>query len=214
MIVRDGKARGITIAVLLASLLAVGSTASMQVNANTAMIWTDKDDYSPGETVTIYGSGFLPNSSITITIVQPSGTVDSVMIDASDANGEFVAYYVIDNADPVGMYSVTATDGTNTASTTFTDAPKVGSVSVSPTSRTVTAGNSTTYTVTVNRGSGPGSSGNFNANLTIVDSTLPASVTANFSPNPVELQSSDNSKTSTLTYPQVLAHQLVITHLK
>ncbi|MBS7639993.1 MAG: hypothetical protein QW804_00940, partial [Candidatus Bathyarchaeia archaeon] len=34
-------------------------------------IWTDKSDYSPGETVTIYGEGFTPNTTITITIQRP-----------------------------------------------------------------------------------------------------------------------------------------------
>lgn len=42
-------------------------------------------------------------------------------------------YYTIDNANPIDLYTITASDGTNTVITTFTDAPKVGSVSVSPT---------------------------------------------------------------------------------
>ncbi len=39
-------------------------------------------------------------------------------------------YYTIDNADPIDLYTITASDGTNTVITTFTGA-KVGSVSVS-----------------------------------------------------------------------------------
>jgi hypothetical protein len=165
------------------------------------MIWTDKEDYSPGETVTIYGSGFNANAEITITIVQPNGTKDTITDVDSDENGSFTAYYVIDNDDPVGLYTVTATDGTNIASTTFTDAPKVGSVTVlpaSPDSNIVTAGGTATYTVTVNRGSGPGSPGAFTANLSIVGS-LPSGTTATFDPNPVSFGPGDSSKTSTLT---------------
>jgi hypothetical protein len=188
------RVKGIVIAI--ASILIL-STAVMSVSADTAMIWTDKEDYSPGETVSIYGSGFNANAEITITIVQPNGTVDTITAN-SDENGSFTAYYVIDNDDPVGLYTVTATDGTNTASTTFTDAPKVGSVSVSPTSNTVTAGGTATYTVTVNRGSGPGSGGAFTANLSIVGS-LPSGTIATFNPNPVSFGPGDSSKTSTLT---------------
>jgi uncharacterized protein YfaS (alpha-2-macroglobulin family) len=129
------RVKGIVIAI--ASILIL-STAVMGVSADTAMIWTDKEDYSPGETVTISGSGFNANAEITITIVQPNGTEDTITAN-SDDNGSFNAYYVIDNDDPVGLYTVTATDGTNTASTTFTDdSNKVGSVTVSPTSNTVT----------------------------------------------------------------------------
>jgi uncharacterized protein YfaS (alpha-2-macroglobulin family) len=186
--------KGIVIAI--ASILIL-STAVMGVSADTAMIWTNKEDYSPGETVTIYGSGFNANAEITITIVQPNGTKDTITVN-SDENGSFTATYDIDNDDPVGTYTVTATDGTNTASTTFTDAPKVGKVTVSPTSNTVTAGNTVTYTVTVNRGSGPGSSGEFRADLDIVGS-LPSGTTAFFSPNPVRFTPRDDFKTSTLT---------------
>jgi len=101
---------------------------------------------------------------------------------------------IIDNDDPIGLYTVTATDGSNTAYTTFTDAPKVSSVSVSPTSNTVTAGGSVTYTVTVYRGLGQDS---FDATLSI-DGTLPNGTTAIFNPNHVSF-SSTSSKTSTLT---------------
>jgi hypothetical protein len=151
----DNMSKGIVIAI--ASILIL-STAVISVSADTASIWTDKNDYSPGETVTIYGSGFNANAEITITIVQPNGTKDTITAN-SDGNGSFNAYYVINNDEPVGLYTLTSTDVNNTASTTttFTDAPKVGSVSVSPTSNTVTTGNTATYTVTVNRGTGSGS---------------------------------------------------------
>jgi hypothetical protein len=191
------RVKGIVIAI--ASILIL-STAVMSVSADTAMIWTDKEDYSPGDTVTIYGSGFNANAEITITIVQPNGTVDTITDVYSDENGSFNAYYVINNDDPVGLYTVTATDGTNTASTTFTDSSnKVGSVSVLPTSNTVTAGGTATYTVTVNRGLGNAASGAFDANLSIDESTLPSDTTATFNPNTVHFTPTDNSQTSTLT---------------
>jgi hypothetical protein len=134
------RVKGIVIAI--ASILIL-STAVMGVSADTAMIWTDKEDYSPGEIVTIYGSGFNANAEITITIVQPNGTVDTITDVDSDDNGSFIAYYVIDNDDPVGLYTVTATDGNNTASTTFTDA-----INMSCTPNPVTLGNSVTCNAT------------------------------------------------------------------
>jgi hypothetical protein len=133
------RVKGIVIAI--ASILIL-STAVMSVSADTAMIWTDKEDYSPGETVSIYGSGFNANAEITITIVQPNGTKDTITVN-SDENGSFTAYYVIDNDDPVGLYTVTATDGTNTAITTFTDA-----INMSCTPNPVTLGNSVTCNAT------------------------------------------------------------------
>lgn len=181
--------------ILVLALLGSMGVGSAYVNAENAMIYTDKDDYSPGETVTIYGSGFNASASIQITIQQPNGSIDNITT-TSDANGNFAAYYTIDNTDPIGLYTITASDGTNTASTTFTDAPKVGSVNVSPTSSTVNTGNSTT--LTVKRGSGGGSGGAFSATLSIVG-TLPSGVTAIFNPNTVSFASSDNSKQSTLT---------------
>lgn len=184
--------------IILAITLLSMVVGSVYVNADDAMIWTDKDDYAPGDTVTIYGSGFNADASIQITIQQPNGSIDYITT-TSDADGNFTAYYTIDNADPIGLYTITASDGTNTAITTFTDAPKVGSVSVSPTNNTVNAGQSATYTVTVNRGSGSGSSGSFSATLTIVNSNLPSGVTVTFAPNPVSFGSQDNSKQSTLT---------------
>lgn len=78
--------------------------------------------------------------------------------------------------------------------------PKVGTVSVGAQIGTLTFGTagSVTYLVTVNRGSGGGSSGTFTANLSIT-SSLPAGVTATFSPNPIPFTPTDDSKTSTLT---------------
>ncbi len=78
--------------------------------------------------------------------------------------------------------------------------PKVGSVTVAAQIGTLTYGTagSATYTVTVNRGTIPGSSGGFTATMSVT-STLPSGVTASFSPNPVSFTSPQNSRTTTLT---------------
>jgi hypothetical protein len=86
--------------------------------ATSATIWTDKADYSPGETVTIFGSGFLASAEVTITIERPNKWLDTVYA-VTDNVGSFTCTYLLNGIE--GTYTVTATDGTNTASTTFTD---------------------------------------------------------------------------------------------
>ena len=86
-----------------------------------AVISTDKLDYSPGETVTIYGSGFGPAAAVTVEVVRPDGTVNPPSWSVTaDGSGDFTTVYQLDGI--TGTYAVTATDGTNTATTTFTDA--------------------------------------------------------------------------------------------
>ncbi|MCP8307244.1 MAG: hypothetical protein H3Z53_03685 [archaeon] len=97
------------------------SYAPISVNeATQAVIWTDKQDYTPGETVTIFGSGFLANSDVTVTIERPDRTIDTVYA-LTDDFGSFTCTYQLDGIE--GTYIVNATDGTNTATTTFTDKP-------------------------------------------------------------------------------------------
>jgi hypothetical protein len=83
-----------------------------------AMIWTDKPDYSPGNTVIISGSGFQANTVITIAIMYPDSSVHTYYA-WTDGSGAFNCAYPLDGI--LGTYTVTATDGTNTATTTFTD---------------------------------------------------------------------------------------------
>jgi hypothetical protein len=85
-----------------------------------ASIWTDKEDYSSEETVTIYGSGFLANANVTITITAPNSSV-AIIYAMTDDSGNFTAEYKLNGME--GTYNVTATDGTNTATTTFAESP-------------------------------------------------------------------------------------------
>lgn len=95
--------------------------------ATQAVIWTDKQDYSPGETVTIFGEGFLANVDVTVAIERPDGTIDEVYA-LTDDFGSFTCTYQLDGI--AGTYTVTATDGTNTAATTFTDAKPTFSITI------------------------------------------------------------------------------------
>jgi len=186
---------------LLIALFAVFALSMTMMSLRgyaSASIWTDKSDYTPGETVIIYGSGFISNAPVTITISRPDSTVDTIYA-STDGSGAFSCSYQMDGIE--GTYTVTATDGTNTAGPiTFTDGNTVGSVSVSPGSVTVTQGTTASYTVTVYRKSGSGG-GAFDATLSVEnpDPGFPSGST--FTPNPVHFGSSDASKTSTLTVP-------------
>jgi hypothetical protein len=77
------------------------------------------------------------------------------------------------------------------------------SLSVSPASRTVTRGNSTTYTVTITR------SGGFAASVSLSAGGLPGGTTGTFSPNPAATTSTlsvrTSSSTPTGTYPLTIS---------
>ncbi|MGA2682546.1 MAG: hypothetical protein ABSF44_12190, partial [Candidatus Bathyarchaeia archaeon] len=94
--------------------------SSIQVKGQIATIWTDKPDYHPGDVVTIYGTGFMSNADVAINVTkQADGSVSSFNV-ISDSNGNFTATYQIDNFG-APLFDVTATDGMNIATTTFTD---------------------------------------------------------------------------------------------
>ena len=92
-----------------------------------ASVYTDKTDYTPGETVYISGYGFSSNSVVNIRILRPDGVTDVCpmvgrcgSLYVTDGTGSFSNYaYVLDGI--TGTYTVTATDGINSAQITFTD---------------------------------------------------------------------------------------------
>jgi hypothetical protein len=91
---------------------------------------TDKEDYAPGETVTITGEGFLPSTVYTIVVIRPDGSIvtgDGTFVPGSDsvlsnASGNFTYSYILNGIE--GTYRVKAVDedGNTVASTSFTDA--------------------------------------------------------------------------------------------
>ena len=83
-----------------------------------AKIWTDKADYFFFEIVTIYGTGFTPDASVTVTLSTPTAFVKEWTV-VADGSGAFQTQYFEGLGEP--DYIVSATDGTITASTTFTD---------------------------------------------------------------------------------------------
>src|SRR3989442_12404717 len=175
-------------------------------NGNTAAtVKTDKEDYAPGEVVTITGSGWQPGEAVTLELhedLDHDADTDQTLTTTADSSGNILSREFAPDEHDLGVrFYLTATGQTSrlVAQTTFLDSPKVGSVTVGAQSPDpVTSGSSAAFTITVFRGSGGGSSGNFTATLSIT-TALPSGASASFSVNPVALASSENSKTSTLT---------------
>jgi cytochrome c peroxidase len=88
-----------------------------------------------------------------------------------------------------GPITVTTLDGTATTAASFTVSSAPFALGATPSSQTVSAGASTSFTVTISRTAG------FADNLTFSVTGLPAAATASFSPNPT----SGNSSTMTVT---------------
>ncbi|HET9326019.1 MAG TPA: immunoglobulin-like domain-containing protein [Candidatus Eisenbacteria bacterium] len=171
--------------------------------AQTPTVSTDKEDYVPGEIVHISGSGWLPGETVMMILFETPENPDVRMLTAvADSSGSFTNEEFSPVERDMGVtFTLVATGQTSgwTAQTVFTDGPKVGSVSVgSPSTSQLCPGSTVTYSVTVQRGTGPGSSGNFNAALT-VPSGLPAGVTASFSPGSLPFPPGQNTNGSTLT---------------
>jgi len=112
----------LSIAVALCMLLVAMTVMSGPARASTPTVWTDKADYAPSQTPIISGSGFAASADITVTVLRPDGVLDSLYSMSDDA-GNFACSYQLDGI--MGTYLVTATDGVNTATTTFTDALQV-----------------------------------------------------------------------------------------
>ncbi|MFH1770016.1 MAG: hypothetical protein ABH828_00490, partial [archaeon] len=106
-----------------------------------ASIWTTdvagnlKDDFAPEEDVYIQGEGFLPGEAIDISLLRPDESIPETCLaddpdncywrynglQTADASGLFTYIYHLNGV--LGLYSVTASDGTNEASTEFYDTP-------------------------------------------------------------------------------------------
>jgi len=180
-------------AILVMVLLAMPAIAASCTTTGSYNVCTDKEDYSPEQTVHITGTGFTPDTQYSVRVTRPDSSI--VTGDGSfyswrttydeittDSEGSFQYDYVLDGIAGTYLIEVLDSDNNVLATHTFTDAPKVGSVTVSPQTGTLTQGTagSATYTITVNRGSGGGSSGDFNAKLSFI-TTLPTGATASFS---------------------------------
>jgi LPXTG-motif cell wall-anchored protein len=84
-------------------------TVNIFGNYNTVTIIINNIVVLPGGTVVIVGQGFLPNSTVTVTVASDPYVAGTPL---SDANGDFTLEFAAPTE--VGQHTVTATDGTNT----------------------------------------------------------------------------------------------------
>src|SRR5881394_1154624 len=103
---------------------------------NAARIWTDKDDYLPGDNVILSGSGWKPNENVYLYAVDDTTdawTYGSTV--TADANGGFVVdpYFVVQLVQQGAHFSVSAVGAQSAmqADVKFTDA-NLGTVTVTP----------------------------------------------------------------------------------
>src|ERR1041384_3472944 len=94
-----------------------------------ATLTTDKDDYSPGQTVIITGSGFAPGETVSVVIKHVDGTTNPPISHGpwtavANSSGGLSTTWVVCSTDCVGaLLDVVATGTTSfvTASARFTD---------------------------------------------------------------------------------------------
>ena len=171
-------------------------------NNDGALVHTDTNDYPPGTTVVITGSGWAPGETITLTLHEdPLVDADRVLTATTDASGNFTNTDFAPEEHDLDVRFVLTAVGQSSgrrAQTTFTDG-QPQKVTLAPSSMTVAAGSSAGYSASVTMG------GNSNAcTITLeVITALPSGVGASFNDNPVALPngsgSSNFSRTLTLT---------------
>ena len=163
-------------------------------------VTTDKDDYYPGETVIITGTGWDAGETVELRLEHLfTDHEDDLFFTTANANGDiYFDGYVVDIQELGEVFTLTATglSSGKMATHVFTDSPKVGSVVIGAQTPHGTIPDAVTYSITVNRGVGGGA---FTADLYLLSPTFPGSVTYDFTPSTVSLPNATNSAVSVLT---------------
>jgi hypothetical protein len=164
-----------------------GTTAT-----STPTITSDKDDYAPGELVTLTGSNWQPGESVHINVDDDQTKTWNRDVDVTaDASGNISDSFNLPDWF-VATYKVTATgDRSGTVTYGFTDA-NPSDIVLTPTNNTVERSGSATYDVRVLMGGS-----NANCTTTLSASGLPTGANASFSgANP---RTGNSNYTSTMT---------------
>src|SRR5262249_42443597 len=97
-----------------------GTTAFVEREAASADISVDNGYYHAGDTVTVTGSGFEHNATITLTISDPEAVFEDRTVTAqADDLGDFTADFVAAPPGNPETHIVSADDGTTTASNSY-----------------------------------------------------------------------------------------------
>ena len=89
-----------------------------------ATVKTDQEDYAPGTTVTITGSGWEPGESVALTLVEaPLLDTHPLLNVTADENGDIITTEFVPDEHDIGIrFYLTAYGSVSQARTTFTDA--------------------------------------------------------------------------------------------
>ncbi|RYG23438.1 HYR domain-containing protein [bacterium] len=164
---------------------AIGASAILAAGPT---VVTDKQDYSPGQTAYIAGSGFHPNETITLRVVHTNGVAEpgnghEPFTVTTDANGEFHSQWYVDPDDSAGAtFKVTATCGEGLfAEYEFTDSALANLVVQSGQSPvSIQPGQSATYVLRLSKTPAGGGNSDISGNWSFTG--LPAGASASISP--------------------------------
>lgn len=103
------------------ALVAVVMTVGLFAGPARADVWTDKNVYHAGDTVSISGNGMQAGESVGINVSLPDGSLAQHHDVLADGQGNFSDSYTLPSDAPSGDYTVVATgaDSGNTFTTTF-----------------------------------------------------------------------------------------------
>jgi len=105
-------------------LLLATVTVMPMVSAQALTVQTDKDVYGPGETVVIFGTA-APGATIVVKVYDPDGIWVASLQTTAGSTGQWSTSLKLPTSLPYGMYkkygvyTVEASDGVRTVSTTF-----------------------------------------------------------------------------------------------
>jgi len=155
-------------------------------------------------------NSFNGNVSLSVSGL-PAGAASSFNPSSiSGGSGSSTLNVTTSSSTPAGNYTLTATGASGSTSHTATvtlsvNAPPDFSLSATPSSQTVTAGNGTSYTATVTPSNG------FNASVALTVSGAPAGVTATLSPSSLSGSGSSTLSITTSTSTVAGTYPLTIT---
>jgi hypothetical protein len=182
-----------------------------------ATIMTDKDDYYPGETVFITGSGWQPGETVSLLLQEWENIhSDRVFEPIAEADGTFTASFLVEDHHLGVRFYLTGLGAGSKAQITFTDAPRIGAVTVgaqSPNPLNAINANTATYSVSIERTANGTVNGVMNLSW---NSPAPAGITHAFTPQTwtsgggtnfptVTLVLTTNGATPAGTYPFTVA---------
>ena len=137
-----------------------GSTAADAASGSSdyfgfATVKTDKDDYAPGQFVTITGTGWQPGETVQLTLHEVGTGAPDMPLDAvADAQGNIFNDFLGIAERHLGVrFYLTATGAASRAQTTFTDA-QAWTLTIAPSSATASLVQSYTLTATNTSSSG------------------------------------------------------------